>query len=63
MPDYSRFFGCYGAAFISNTWYPPRESNIKDALYRGSTALASDMVWQLFTEFWPDVHRKLGRRR
>jgi len=59
MPDYSRFIGCYGAAFIANAWYPARESNTKGALYRGSTALASNMVWQLFEEFWPDVRRKL----
>ena len=62
MPDYSRIIGVYSAAFVANGWYPRRESNIKSALYRGSTALASDLVWQLFKEFWPDVHRKLRKR-
>ncbi|MGH7869773.1 MAG: hypothetical protein ACREP9_19615, partial [Candidatus Dormibacteraceae bacterium] len=62
MPDYSRIMGVYSAAFVANAWYPRRESNIKDALYRGSTALASNLVWQLFEEFWPDVHRRLLER-
>lgn len=62
MPDYSRIIGAYGAAFVANTWYPARESNTEHALYRGSTALASNMVWQLFREFWPDISRKLRRR-
>jgi hypothetical protein len=63
MPDYSRIVGAYAAGFVSNAWYPAPYSNTKDALYRGSTALASDMVWQEFKEFWPDIHRKLLRRR
>ena len=59
MPAYSRIAGVYTAGFISNTWYPRRYSNIHSALYRGSTALASDIVWQEFKEFWPDVRRRL----
>jgi hypothetical protein len=62
MPDYSRIVGAYSAAFVANAWYPARSSNTKYALYRGSTALASNMVWQLFREFWPDARRKFGRR-
>jgi hypothetical protein len=63
MPDFSRIVGAYAAGFVSNAWYPAPYSNTKDALYRGSTALASDIVWQEFKEFWPDLHRKLLRRR
>jgi len=59
MPAYSRIVGSYAAGFVSNAWYPPPYSNVHSALYRGSTALASDIVWQEFKEFWPDVHRKL----
>lgn len=62
MPDYSRIVGAYSAAFVANAWYPARSSNTKYALYRGSTALASNMVWQLFREFWPDIGRKLKHR-
>lgn len=63
MPDYSRIVGDYAAGFASNAWYPAPYSNTKDALYRGSTALASDMIWQEFKEFWPDIHRRLLSRQ
>ena len=61
MPAYSRIAGVYAAGFISNAWYPPPYSNVHSALYRGSTALVSDIVWQEFKEFWPDVRRKIRR--
>jgi hypothetical protein len=59
MPAYSRIIGDYAAGFVSNAWYPAPYSNVHSALFRGSTALASDIVWQEFKEFWPDVTRKL----
>lgn len=62
MPAYSRIFGAYAAGFVSNAWYPDRFSDIHDALWRGSTALASDVVWQEFKEFWPDLRRRLRSR-
>jgi hypothetical protein len=62
MPAYSRIIGAYGAGFISNAWYPAPYSNVHSALFRGSTALASNIVWQEFREFWPDVHHKLDFR-
>ena len=62
MPAYSRVAGVYAAGFISGAWYPARYANIHSALYRGSTALASDIVWQEFKEFWPDVRRTLRQQ-
>jgi hypothetical protein len=62
MPAYSRIAGDYAAGFISNAWYPRPYSNVHSALYRGSTALASDIIWQEFKEFWPDVRSKFRRR-
>jgi hypothetical protein len=61
MPDYSRIIGAYSAAFVANAWYPAPGADTEHALWRGSTALASNMVWQLFREFWPDARRKLAR--
>lgn len=63
MPAYSRIIGNYSAAFISNAWYPRPYANVHSALYRGSTALASDIIWQEFKEFWPDVRHKLRWKR
>lgn len=58
IPAYSRFAGSYGAAFISNTWYPDSQATPGWALRRGSTALASSVGFHLFQEFVP---RKFDR--
>ena len=62
MPAYSRIIGVYAAGFASNAWYPAPYSNVHSALYRGTTALVSDIVWQEFKEFWPDARRRLRRK-
>jgi hypothetical protein len=53
MPAYSRFAGTYGAAFISNMWYPGPQATTGWALRRGSTALGSCLGFHLFEEFVP----------
>jgi hypothetical protein len=58
IPAYSRFAGTYGAAFISNTWYPDSRATAGWALRRGSTALASSIGFHLFEEFVPRKYFK-----
>ena len=53
IPAYSRFVGTYGAAFISNLWYPESRSTAGWALRRGSTGLGSILGFNLFQEFAP----------
>ena len=53
IPAYSRFAGVYGAAFISNAWYPESRATPGYALRRGSSALASSLGLHLFEEFVP----------
>src|SRR5271165_504212 len=53
IPAYSRFVGTYGAAFISNLWYPESRSTAGWALRRGSTGLGSSLGFNLFQEFAP----------
>jgi len=55
IPAFSRFAGVYGAAFISNAWYPASRANTSHALLRGTTALAAGVGWNVFREFWPDI--------
>ena len=62
IPAYSRILGDYSAGFISNAWYPRPYSNVQSALYRGTTALASDIIWQEIKEFWPDIRGRFRRR-
>ena len=57
MPAFSRFAGIYGAAFISNAWYPESRANASHALAQGSTTLASSIGWNIVREFWPDIRK------
>jgi hypothetical protein len=63
MPAISRFVGIYGAAFISNSWYPAGENGVPDALKRGSITVASTVGWHVFNEFWPDISKTLHFHR
>jgi hypothetical protein len=53
IPAYSRFAGLYGAAFISNSWYPDNRATAGWALRRGSTALGASLGYHFFEEFVP----------
>jgi len=55
IPAFSRFAGTYGAAFISNAWYPASRANTSHALLRGTTAFSATVAWNVFREFWPDI--------
>jgi hypothetical protein len=53
----------YGAAFLSNEWYPDRVNTVRLGALQGSLHLGFDFVGNLGAEFWPDVKRKLLRRK
>jgi hypothetical protein len=53
IPAFSRFAGAYGAAFVSNLWYPDPRATTGWALRRGSTALGASIGFHLFEEFVP----------
>jgi len=53
IPAFSHFAGSYGAAFISNAWYPNNEANAADAARRGSISLGVGMGLNLLREFVP----------
>lgn len=57
IPAFSRFAGTYGAAFISNTWYPNNRAGLGDAARRGSTSLAASIGFNLAREFLPFFRR------
>ena len=58
-----RIGSAYGAAFISNQWYPDRLNTVRHGLVRGSTRLGWDLVKNVFAEFWPDSKKKISRRK
>ena len=53
IPAFSRFAGAYGAAMISNLWYPASRTTTGYVVRRGSTALASSVVLHIVDEFLP----------
>ena len=57
-----RLGSAYGAAFISNLWYPDRLDTVRLGFLQGSLRVGFDLVTNLSTEFWPDLRKKLRRR-
>jgi len=58
-----RLGSAYGAAFISNEWYPDRVNTVALGFSQGSTQLGFDLLSNLGSEFWPDIKRKWLRRK
>jgi hypothetical protein len=57
-----RIGSAYGAAFLSNQWYPARLNTARLGCIQGSVTLGFDLVTNLGAEFWPDVKRRLHRK-
>src|ERR1035441_7339300 len=53
-----RLGSAYGAAFLSNQWYPGRLNTVRLSLLEGTIRLAFDFANNLGLEFWPDVKHK-----
>jgi hypothetical protein len=53
----------YGSAFLSNMWYPSRLNTVRLGFIQGSVTLAFDLAGNLASEFWPDIKRKVLRRK
>jgi len=56
-----RFGSAYGAAYLSNQWYPDRLNTVKLDFAEGSLQLGFDVAHNLAAEFWPDLKRKMPR--
>ena len=54
-----RFGSAYGAAYLSNQWYPGRLNTVKLGFAEGSLQIGFDVVSNLASEFWPDLRRKI----
>jgi hypothetical protein len=53
----------YGSAFLSNMWYPERLNTVRLGFIQGSATLGFDLAGNLASEFWPDIKRKVLRRK
>ena len=58
-----RLGSAYGAAYLSNQWYPDRLNTARLAAMEGSLRLVFDFASNLGSEFWPDLRRDIFRRK
>jgi len=58
-----RIGSAYGAAYLSNLWYPDRLNTARLGFLQGSMSLGFGMVGNLGSEFWPDIKIKVLRRK
>jgi hypothetical protein len=58
-----RLGSAYGAAFLSNQWYPDRLNTVRLGVLQGTLRLGFDFATNLGAEFGPDIKRKLMHRR
>jgi hypothetical protein len=57
-----RLGSAYGAAYLSNQWYPDRLNTVKLGFAEGSLQIGFDLASNLAAEFWPDIKRKIRRK-
>jgi hypothetical protein len=62
-PAYARCTAILGSNFLSNTWRVHSEANAHDALLRASGGFAGRMAANAFEEFWPDIKKRIFRKR
>ena len=58
-----RLGSAYGAAYLSNQWYPGRLNTVGLGFAQGSLQLGFDLVTNMASEFWPDLKRKILHRK
>lgn len=56
-----RVGSAFGAAFISQQWYPERYHTVRHGLASGSTRLGFDVIKNVVSEFWPDMKKMISR--
>jgi hypothetical protein len=59
--NYSEFLGTAVAAGISNVYYPAAQRTIGNTAQTFGMQLATDALFDVMKEFWPDIRNKLHR--
>jgi hypothetical protein len=63
MPAYARYIATPGNNFLSNAWRADSEATNSAAVWRTIWGFAGLMGKNAFTEFWPDVRRRMFRKK
>lgn len=63
MPAYARYIAIPGNNFLSDTWRAPSDATLGRAGLRTGLGFLGRMAGNAFQEFWPDVRRRIFKRR
>jgi hypothetical protein len=58
-----RIGSAYGAAYLSNLWYPARLDTFREGFSQGSLTFGLGFASNLGSEFWPDIKTKVFHRK
>jgi hypothetical protein len=61
--NFSEVVGNALEAGLSNAYYPPQERGLSQTARNWGTQMESAVLNHVFQEFWPDIRRKLFRRK
>jgi len=61
--SFSEVVGNALEAGLSNAYYPPQERGLSQTARNWGTQMESAVLNHVFQEFWPDIRRKLFRRK
>jgi hypothetical protein len=62
-PAWGRLAGSVAGNVIENTWLPPSATTRSQTTARVATGFAGQLAANLWSEFWPDVRRRLPLQR
>ncbi len=61
--NFSEWLGNGSAVALSNLYYPAETRNVTDNLQKLGIAVGTDAFSQVLKEFWPDIKRKLTKKK
>jgi hypothetical protein len=59
MPNYSEWFGTFSYKALGNLYHPGNARGFGPVARRSGIGIATDMGWDVFREFWPEVAHKM----
>jgi hypothetical protein len=62
-PAWGRFAGSVAGNVIENTWLPPSAATPTQTMARVASGFAGRLASNLWSEFWPDLRRRLPLQR
>ena len=61
--NFSEWLGNGSAVALSNLYYPGDTRNVNDNVKKLGVAVGTDALSQVLKEFWPDIKRKLTKKK